>query len=256
MSPPLAENTMEMMIQANNDRCGYRTDLCGVSFEKEAIHTMSLCVAFVDHSDGVIAADGRLIRQNAAASERVIKTMRLNDSLAVGFVGRMGEIRQVQKAIAPDYDWHDSVRFCQDWEDGEFVVKCGFKTARDRIKASIEKIRKQPPPTDEPGVGVLLLGRARGKPILWGWDSDKGSDPLENTHGFMAIGARPPDGSDELREFIRIIVADESAKNVERRLESAIRYCAHDLGYYAVNGNVFTRRLSERFALSPAAPKG
>ena len=210
---------------------------------------MSLCIGFVDHEDGVLAADGRMLRKGSVRSESVLKTMRLNDSLAIAFVGRIGEIRQVQGALIPGYEWKDSTQFCQAWEDSGRVLNIGFKTARDRVKKVVQSIRRRPSEHDDPGIGVLLMGKARGRPVLWGWDNAEGSKPTEDTWGFMSIGARPEDGSDELERYGRIIAASQTAKGAERRLAEAIRYCASDLGHHAVNGNVSTRRLSKRNAL-------
>lgn len=230
----------------DNDRLGTYTSLYGISFEEEATHTVTLGIGFVDPSDGVIAVDGRLKRGDIVRSETVLKSMRLNDRLAVAFAGRMGDIRRLQEVLAPDYSWSDSIQFCQDWEDQALSVPYGYANARNRLAVEMRRLRKEIQPGDDRAVGVLLIGKARGAPVLWGWDTGDADKPKEYTHGVAIVGARPKTGSPGLRALLRILEGDRTAKRAEGRLSRGIRYCADDLGNPDINANVSTRRLSEK----------
>lgn len=227
---------------------------------KEFLGTLTVKVTsgigFVDENDVVLAFDGRLLRKGASNpdDESVLKSMRLNGSLAVGFAtASLDSARKVLAILLPGYIWGDDPRqFCAAFESNGYPIKMGYRNAKKRIRKAIRQLVSEEQYTSEKaGIGILLAGRIKSKkqhtPILCSWDSAKGDRPrYEYNSGRVIIGTYPNDKED-CEHFKDIVDREKTTRDVEARLVEAIRFCAHDAAILEINGNVATRRLSRQF---------
>jgi len=227
---------------------------------KEYLGTLTVKVTsgigFVDEHDAVLAFDGRLLRKGASNpdDECVLKSMRLNESLAVGFAtASLDSARKVLAVLLPGYVWGDDPRqFCAAFEPNGYPIKMGYKNAQNRIRKAIRQLISEEHYTNkEAGIAILLAGRIESNkqfaPILCRWDSAKGDYPThEHPCGRAIIGTYPGNKEDR-KHFTEIVDREETTKDVEARLIEAIRFCAHDAAIPEINGNVATRRLSRQF---------
>jgi len=228
---------------------------------KEFLGTLTVKVTsgigFVDENDVVLAFDGRLLRKGKSNpnDEYVLKSMRLNGSLAVGFAtASLDSAKKVLAILLPNYNWGDDPRqFCAAFESNGYPIKMGYRNAKSRIRKAIRQlISEENYTSEEAGIAILLAGRIKSRkqhiPILCKWDSAEGDHPtLEGTRGRAIIGAYP-DNKEDFKRFTDKIDREETTKGVEARLVEAIRFCAHDVAIPDINGNVATRRLSKQFA--------
>ena len=227
---------------------------------KEYLGTLTVKVTsgigFVDENDAVLAFDGLLLRKGASNPDDgcVLKSMRLNGSLAVGFAtASLDSARKVLAVLLPGYAWgNDPRQFCAAFESNGYPIKMGYRNAKNRIRKAIRQlISEEHYTSEEAGIAILLAGRIKSKeqrtPILCRWDSAKGDHPtLECTSGRAVIGTHP-DNREDCKHFEDIVDREETTKDVEPRLIEAIRFCAHDAAIPEINGNVATRRLSRQF---------
>jgi len=217
---------------------------------------MTSGIGFVDRNNAVLAFDGRLLRHGAANpdDECVVKSMRLNGALAVGFAtASLDSAKKVLAILLPGYAWgSDPRQFCAAFESNGYPVKMGYRNAKSRISKGIQSVISEEGYTNKSaGIAILVAGRIKkGKqntPTLCKWDSAEGERPvLESRRGRGIIGSYPDD-KDDCKRFTDMVDQEETTRGVERRLVSAIRFLAHDMAVPEVNGNVFTRRLSEQF---------
>lgn len=228
---------------------------------KEYLGTLTVKVTsgigFVDANDAVLAFDGRLLRKGESNpdDEHVLKSIRLNGSLAVGFAAvSLDSVRKVLAILLPGYSWGDDPRqFCAAFESNGYPAKIGYRNAKSRIRKAIDQlISGESYTNDKMGIAILLAGRIKSRkqrtPILCKWDSAKGERPtLECTHCRAIIGAYP-DNEEDRKRFTDKVDREESTESVEARLVEAIRFCAHDAAIPEINGNVATRRLSKQFS--------
>lgn len=227
---------------------------------KEYLGTLTVKVTsgigFVDANDAVLAFDGRLLRKGESNldDEHVLKSMRLNGSLAVGFAtASLDSARKVLAVLLPGYNWGDDHRqFCAAFEANGYPIRMGYRSAQNRIRKAIRQLVSEETYTNEKdGIAILLAGRIKSKkqhtPILCWWDSaEEDHITHEYTHGRAIIGTHP-DNKEDCKRFTDIVDREETTKGVEARLVEAIRFCAHDAAIPEINGNVATRRLSKQF---------
>jgi hypothetical protein len=213
-------------------------------------------IGFVDGNDAVLAFDGRMLLKGEPSRdyECVLKSMRLNGSLAIGLAtASLDSAREVLATLLPDYAWGDDPRqFCAAFESNGYPIKMGYRNAKSRIREAIRRLISEERYTNEKaGIAILLAGRIKSKKrptaILCRWDSAEGERPtLECTRGRGIIGTYP-DNKEDRKRFTDIVDREETTKGVEARLVEAIRFCAHDARIPEINGNVATRRLSKQF---------
>lgn len=212
---------------------------------------MTTVIAIADGEDAVIAADGLMRQKTDTYDDRVVKIMMLSDSLLVGFMTKSLEsVLKIQKALAPEYacDKRKPEGFCSQWNEGQQRVRYGYRNAVSRIaKVLREIIGAEGYDEGEDGCGLLLVGKRNGQHVISSWETSGGGRLGESDTGCHGIGSRPKEGTDEYRHFERLLIGDKlTAKGCERRLVTAIRYCALDLKLPAINSNVATCRMSEK----------
>ena len=210
---------------------------------------MTTVIAAVDDADAVLATDGLMEYGGDPYCESTVKIMVLRDSLLVGFItNSLDSVRRIQAALAPGYVFDNPSEFSSAWNRGSRRVDYGYANAKARITRALkELIGSEGYVEDEAGCGAMLVGRASGKQRAVAWDTSCGTEPIrEYDAGVLAIGSRPPDGTDEYEHFMELANGKKTTRGAERGLIAAIRYCAVDLKLPAINGNVATCRMSER----------
>ena len=216
---------------------------------------MTLIIGIKLGQDAVIASDG-LMRFHTARKdeEQVLKTIRLNDHLCLGFSGNTNYMVPILKAMGIPADMTDHSMLCQAWEDSGTSLRMGYYRAQKIIESQLHNVLLNAPgDTDVSEIpAVILIGKRYGEPIMcnWGYGTDWNAFEIgTGVGGAIYIGKIPPESTQERRQFEDLVEGDRSIGNAESRLIEAIRYAADWNGSKKINRNVATRRFSESFEL-------
>jgi len=241
--------------RAENIRLGHPHGILPLGRNACILFGMTTVTAAVDGNDAVIATDGLMEEvdtqgQPIPYSDQVVKIMALRDSLLVGFMANsLMAVRSVQLALAPSYtfDWSKPETFCAQWNGGSRRVFYGYRNAVERITKALRGIKEWSDYSENSkGMGIVLVGRRKGRPAISAWETSQGCEPREIQEG-VVIGSKPAeDRVEELKHLNDLMFGDRARGRTEDRLVAAIRYCAVDLHLPHINGNVATCRLSER----------
>jgi len=216
---------------------------------------MSLLLGYIEDRDFVIAADGRA--GGTPESEYALKTVRVTPRIVLGCTGETKFMRPVLFALGfSGAESSDEDRLFWDIELSGQPLKVSYEQARGRVNRIISANADKYAAEDEKGLAAVLIGR-KGPSCLRVsvWSKTNGWRPPEpdtincTSEGRMRLGYLPPRASDS--EVWRRVYERRSGLPLEERLAEAIRWCSglQEGPERKINGNVFTRRMSEGFAL-------
>jgi len=228
--------------------------LNGFRWEGFLLEAMTLILAVVDDKDVVVAADGRMTREDETVlAEQVLKTVRLNDRLCVAFSGKTEYIRKVLSRLGVSPIPSDHRRLMEAWEDSGQELRIGYQKAQHAITKEVQKIVSEVgiERAKKMSVNALLASRVKGKPVLCFWGPDNKWSPCEKKGPKfeMVWAGKVPQTAKAFSQFVALVKAGIERQDVRSGLVDAIRFAAEANDYKVINGNVSIRSLLTGFSL-------
>jgi len=216
---------------------------------------VSLLLGYMENSDFVIAADGRA--GGNPESEYALKTIRVTPTTVLGCTGETKFMRPVLSALGfVGAERSEDINLFWDIELSGQPLKVSYEQAWGRVNRIISANADKYAAEDEKGLAAVLIGR-KGPSCLrvsvWSRDTNWRPPGPEISNcpsgGRMFLGYLPPAADKD--EVWKVVSDRHVGLSLEDRLAKAIRWCSslQDGPERKINGNVFTRRMSEGFAL-------
>jgi len=225
---------------------------CVAVLSCSTLFPMSLIASVLDHDDLVIASDG--CAGDPCFEDYVLKTARLNENACVGCVGETDFMRTVLEALGyPGIDGSSDTEIFWDLERRAHPLSLDFvgawRAISDALNRMLPRLRVHPL-----GVTVLLVGRVGEASACAAWmpkcDWRVASwTEIRPTWSAEVYIGKHPTSEKGSGVFEGKIARRLGTSGAEARLAEAIRYAAQEDAGRTVNGNVFTRRLSDGFKL-------